>query len=96
MLKQGAGETGFKARLAPPYRDSAPGLSRGWVAGLNLNFPALSGPGLNLNFPALSGPQDSLLLAQHSLANFLRAPSSRRSLLTTNRVGHLTTGRGWL
>ena len=84
VLKQGGGKTGFKARLPPPYRDSASGLSHGWVAGLDLNFTAIL------------GPQDSLLLAQHSIANVLRAPSSRRSLLTMKRVGHPTTGRGWL
>ena len=43
-IKQYGCEAGFKARLAPPCCDSAPGLSRGWVAGIDFKLAAFLGP----------------------------------------------------
>ena len=37
LLKRHEGQAGCKARLAPSYCDSAPGVPRGWVAGFDLD-----------------------------------------------------------
>ena len=79
VLKQVVGEAGYKARLTPPYCDSAPGLSRGWVAGFHFNLAAISGA-------------PDTLAATHSTPRRLLPLGS---IPSPHPPLHQTCGRGW-